>query len=292
MENKGIVHPATQPAQDDYLKPDVQYTMDPKPEIVKKNYKAGGKLKGKVALVTGGDSGIGRSIAVLFAREGADVAIVYLEAEGDAEETQGIVEQEGRKCLLIKGDVGNESFAKEAVERTAGELGALDILVNNAGEQHYCEKISEITEEQIDRTFRTNLFSVIYFTKASIAHLNQGGSIINTASITAYKGHPALMDYSATKGGIVSFTRALSQNKEILSKGIRVNAVAPGPIWTPLIPATFPKSEVKKFGKDTPLKRAGQPSECAPAYVYLASDDASYVSGQVLHINGGQVVNG
>ncbi|MTT30607.1 SDR family oxidoreductase [Terrilactibacillus sp. BCM23-1] len=282
----------TQAPEAGYRVPDIQGDMNPQPEVVKPNYKASGKLHGKVALITGGDSGIGQAIAVLYAKEGARVAIVYLEADQDAEGTKQMVEKEGSDCLLIKGDVGDPTFATQAVEQTIKKYGQLDILINNAAEQHYCEKLEDITNEQFERTFQTNIFGTFYFSREAIKHLKKGSTIINTTSITAYKGNPELMDYSATKGAILAFTRALSQNKDVLSKQIRINAVAPGPIWTPLIPSSFPKSEVKKFGLNTPMKRPGQPSEVAPAYVYLASDDASYMSGQTIHINGATTVNG
>lgn len=264
--------------------------MHPQPIEVDENYKGSGKLKGKTAIVTGGDSGIGRSVSLYFAKEGADVAIVYLNEHEDANKTKDMLENEGVRCMLLAGDVGDSSFCREIVDQVKSEFGKIDILVNNAAEQHVQESLLDISDEQLEKTFRTNIFSMFYLTKAVLPHLSKGSSIINTASITAYQGHPQLMDYSSTKGAIVSFTRALANN--IADKGIRVNGVAPGPIWTPLIPATFPADKVKEFGKNAPLGRAGQPSELAPAYVYLASDDSSYVSGQVIHVNGGSVVNG
>ena len=264
--------------------------MHPQPIEVDENYKGSGKLKGKTAIVTGGDSGIGRSVSLYFAKEGADVAIVYLNEHEDANKTKDMVANEGVRCMLLAGDVGDSSFCREIVDQVKSEFGKIDILVNNAAEQHVQESLLDISDEQLEKTFRTNIFSMFYLTKAVLPHLSKGSSIINTASITAYQGHPQLMDYSSTKGAIVSFTRALANN--IADKGIRVNGVAPGPIWTPLIPATFPADKVKEFGKNAPLGRAGQPSELAPAYVYLASDDSSYVSGQVIHVNGGSVVNG
>ena len=253
-------------------------------------YKAAGKLKVKVALITGGDSGIGRAVAVYYAKEGADVSIVYLNEHKDAEETKRQVEQEGRKCLLIAGDVGDDAFCRDAVTETVEKLGKLDILVNNAAEQHPQKKIEDITKEQLERTFRTNIFGMFYLTQAAMPHLSKGSSIINTTSITAYRGSPQLLDYASTKGAIVAFTRSLSMN--VVGQGIRVNAVAPGPIWTPLIPSTFPADQVAEFGATQPMKRPGQPEELAPAYVYLASTDSSYVSGQVIHVNGGEVING
>lgn len=244
-----------------------------------------------MAIITGGDSGIGRAVAVAYAKEGADVTIVYLNEHDDANVTKREVEQEGRKCLLIAGDIGEEAFSQQIVKMTMSELGKLDIVVNNAAEQHPQQNITDITAKQLEATFRTNIFAMFYLTKAALPCLNKGSSIINTASVTAYKGHPMLLDYSATKGAIVSFTRSLSMNL-IGSKGIRVNAVAPGPIWTPLIPSTFDAKQVSQFGGNTPMQRPGQPEEVAPAYVFLASDDSSYMSGQVLHINGGEIVNG
>jgi NAD(P)-dependent dehydrogenase (short-subunit alcohol dehydrogenase family) len=264
--------------------------MTPEPVTIRPGYKGADKLLGKVALVTGGDSGIGRAVAVHFAREGADVAVLYLSEDKDAADARREVEAEGRRCLTIRGDIGDEGFCREAVERTVGELGRLDVLVNNAAEQHPQESIEKISAEQLERTFRTNIFSMFYLTKAALPHLGEGASIINTASVTAYKGNPMLIDYSSTKGAIVAFTRALSQS--LAERGIRVNAVAPGPIWTPLIPSTFPADKVEEFGTDVPLKRAGQPAEVATCYVLLASEDGSYMTGQVLHPNGGSVVNG
>jgi NAD(P)-dependent dehydrogenase (short-subunit alcohol dehydrogenase family) len=270
--------------------PGIEEVMDPAPIVIRENYRGSGKLQGKTALITGGDSGIGRSVAVHFAREGADVAIVYLDENQDATETKSLVEAEGKSCLLIQGDIRDEAFCKEAVSRTVKEFGKLNILVNNAAEQHPKEDIREITGQQLLDTFSTNIFSFFYFTQAALEHLSEGDSIINTTSVTAYHGSPGLLDYSSTKGAIVGYTRSLSGS--LAEKGIRVNAVAPGPIWTPLIPSTFDSEKVEKFGKDTPLKRPGQPSEVAPCYVFLACEDASYMSGQVLHPNGGQVVNG
>lgn len=280
----------TLPPQHQDHRPGTESEMSPKPEFESSAYKAAGKLKGKVALVTGGDSGIGRAVAVHYAKEGADVSIVYLNEHKDAEETKRQVEQEGRKCLLIAGDVGDDAFCRDAVTETVEKLGKLDILVNNAAEQHPQKKIEDITKEQLERTFRTNIFGMFYLTQAAMPHLSKGSSIINTTSITAYRGSPQLLDYASTKGAIVAFTRSLSMN--VVGQGIRVNAVAPGPIWTPLIPSTFPPDQVAEFGATQPMKRPGQPEELAPAYVYLASTDSSYVSGQVIHVNGGEVING
>ncbi|PCL90609.1 SDR family oxidoreductase [Paenibacillus sp. JNUCC32] len=280
----------TLPPQHQDHRPGTESEMHPKPEFESNEYKAAGKLKGKVALITGGDSGIGRAVAVYYAKEGADVSIVYLNEHKDAEETKRQVEQEGRKCLLIAGDIGDDAFCRDAVTETVEKLGKLDILVNNAAEQHPQKKIEDITKEQLERTFRTNIFGMFYLTQAAMPHLSKGSSIINTTSITAYRGSPQLLDYASTKGAIVAFTRSLSMN--VVGQGIRVNAVAPGPIWTPLIPSTFPADQVAEFGATQPMKRPGQPEELAPAYVYLASTDSSYVSGQVIHVNGGEVING
>ena len=264
--------------------------MRPQPDSGQRDYRGSGKLQNKAALITGGDSGIGRAVAVLFAKEGADVSVVYLNEHRDAKETKRRVEAQGRKCILIAGDIGDEKFCKSAVQQTVKQFRRLDILVNNAAEQHPQESIEKITEKQLVKTFRTNIFSMFYLTKAAMKHLKKGAAIINTASVTTYKGSPELLDYSATKGAIVGFTRSLSQS--LVEKGIRVNAVAPGPVWTPLIPATFPAKEVATFGSDVPMKRVGQPDEVATCFVFLASDDSSYMAGQVLHPNGGTVVNG
>ena len=264
--------------------------MTPRPEFRGEDYKAAGKLQGKVAIITGGDSGIGRSVAVLFAREGADVSILYLDQHQDAQETQRAVEAQGRQCLTFAGDVADRDVCHKVIDETLARFGKLDILVNNAGEQHPQKKLEDISEEQWEKTFRTNIFGMFQITKAALPHLKQGASIINTTSVTAYKGSPQLLDYSATKGAITAFTRSLSMN--IADRGIRVNGVAPGPIWTPLIPSTFDEDKVEKFGANVPMERPGQPDEVAPAYVYLASSDSSYVSGQVIHVNGGTVVNG
>jgi len=280
----------TLPPQHQDERPGHEEPMRPDPEFEGKDYKPAGKLAGKVAIVTGGDSGIGRSVAVLFAKEGASVVVAYLEEDDDAHTTQKHVEAAGQKCLLIRGDVGQESHCKKIVEDAVREFGRLDILVNNAGEQHPQKSIEDISEEQLVRTFRTNIFAQFFLVKAALPHLNAGAAIVNTASVTAYRGSPTLLDYSSTKGAIVAFTRSLSGS--LAEKKIRVNAVAPGPIWTPLIPSTFPEEKVKTFGSDVPLKRPGQPDEVAPAYVYLASNDSSYVTGQVIHVNGGEIVNG
>lgn len=270
--------------------PGYEYKMNPEPEVIRDTYKGCGKLKGKKALVTGGDSGIGRSAAVHFAREGADVAILYYDEHKDALETKKMIEKEGAECYLICGDLKDEDFCRQAVQEAIGNLGGLNILVNNAAVQYPHESFEEITGQQVRETFETNILSFFYITRECIKHLSKGDSIINTASVTAYRGSFHLIDYSSTKGAIVSFTRSTSAM--LAEKGIRVNAVAPGPIWTPLIPASFDPDEVAKFGQDTPMKRAGQPSEVGPAYVFLASEDASYITGQVIHINGGEIAGG
>ncbi len=278
------------PPQHQDRQPGIESKMQPQPVSEDPKYRGSGKLRGKAALITGGDSGIGRAVAILFAKEGADVAIVYLNEHADAKDTQRQVEAEGRRCVAIAGDIGQEAFCRQAVEQAARELGRLDILVNNAAEQHPKDSIEEISAEQLLRTFQTNIFAMFYMVKAALPHLKSGSAIINTTSVTAYKGSPKLLDYSATKGAIVAFTRSLSQG--LIEKGIRVNGVAPGPIWTPLIPSTFPAEEVATFGADVPMKRAGEPEEVANCYLFLASDDASYMAGQILHPNGGEVVNG
>jgi NAD(P)-dependent dehydrogenase (short-subunit alcohol dehydrogenase family) len=265
--------------------------MTPAPQAEKPDYRGAGKLQDRVALITGGDSGIGRAIAIAFAHEGADVVICHLEDEtADAEETADRVRKLGSRALLQVGDIGRAETCKGFVEATLREFGRLDILVNNAAEQHVRQSVTEISEAQLERTFRTNIFSQFYLTKAALPHLKKGASIVNTTSVVAYAGNPQLIDYAATKGAIVAFTRSLALS--VASQGIRVNAVAPGPIWTPLIPATFPEEKQETFGKNVPLGRAGEPSECATCYVFLASDDASYITGQVLHPNGGRIVNG
>ena len=277
------------PAQDQSL-PGSEQAMTPQPQTTQPERQGSGKLKDKVALITGGDSGIGRSVAILFAREGADVAIVYLSEDQDAEDTKELVEAEGRRCLTIRGDIGDESFARSAVQQTVDEYGKLNILVNNAAEQHMRDSLTDISAEQLERTFRTNIFGMFFTTKAALEHLSEGDAIVNSCSVTAFQGMPKLIDYSSTKGAIVSFTRALSQN--LASKNIRVNSVAPGPVWTPLIPATFPPDQVEGFGTQVPLGRPGQPEEIAPCYVFLASSDSSYITGQTLHPNGGTVIGG
>jgi NAD(P)-dependent dehydrogenase (short-subunit alcohol dehydrogenase family) len=282
--------PDSVPAQHQSQQPGIEKEMTPKPETIRQSYRGSGKLEGKVALITGGDSGIGRSVAVHFAREGCDVAIVYKpEEQADAEESRQMVEAEGRKCLLLPGDLRDAAFCQSIVEQTVSQLGGLNVLVNNAAEQHPEGDFEDITDEHLLSTYQTNIFSFFRVTRAAMKHLQPGDSIINTTSVTAYRGSQELVDYSSTKGAITSFTRSLS--KQLAEKGIRVNAVAPGPIWTPLIPATFDEEKVASFGQQVPMKRPGQPSEVGPAYVFLASEDASYFTGQVLHPNGGEVVN-
>jgi NAD(P)-dependent dehydrogenase (short-subunit alcohol dehydrogenase family) len=268
--------------------PGRQSKMSPEPEVIRKGYEGSSKLEGKVALITGGDSGIGRSVAVHFAREGADVAVSYLSEVDDAKETKRLVEEEGQRCILIKGDIQSERFCKRAVATTVQKLGGINILVNNAAVQFPKNSLSDISKKQLLETFETNIYSFFYLTKAALEHLEAGDSIINTSSVTTYRGSEHLVDYASTKGAIVGFTRSLA--KMLAPKKIRVNGVAPGPIWTPLIPATF--DDVTDFGKDTALGRAGQPSEVAPAYVLLASEDGSYITGQFIHVNGGEIVGG
>ncbi len=281
---------ATKQPQKQDRQPGIEAEMNPKPEYIKDSYKPADKLKGKIALITGGDSGIGRAVSVHFAEEGADIAIVYLDEDVDAEETKDLVEASGQKCLLIKGDVKDASFCKNAVEKTIAEFGKLNILVNNAGMQFPQKDVKAIDPEQLDTTFRTNIFAYFFFAEAAVEHMKEGDCIINTTSVTAYRSSPNLIDYSATKGAITTFTRSLATN--LTDKKIRVNAVAPGPVWTPLIVSTFDEEKIKSFGSETAMKRAGQPSELAPAYVFLASEDSSFITGQVIHVNGGEVVNG
>ena len=276
-----------QPPQTQARQPGREHQMEPRPDYAPR-YPGVGKLKDKVALITGGDSGIGRAIAVGMAREGARIAFAYLEEHEDARETVRLIEAENSEALAIAADLGDEAPCREVVGKTIGKFGRLDILVNNAAEQHEVDQPEDLSAAQLERTFRTNVFSYFYMTKAALPHLGRGATIINTTSITAYQGHVTLLDYTATRGAIVSLTRALSQ--ALVDRGIRVNAVAPGPIWTPLIPASFESAHVAKHGGSTPMQRAGQPNEVAPCYVFLASDESSYMSGQVLHPNGGVIV--
>jgi NAD(P)-dependent dehydrogenase (short-subunit alcohol dehydrogenase family) len=277
------------PKQEQTL-PGHEYKMNPEPEIIRENYKGSGKLKDKVALITGGDSGIGRSVAVHFAREGANVAIIYLKEDRDAKMTQELVEKEGKECLIISGDLKDSKFCKSAVNECIKKFNQLNIIVNNAAVQFPEEELEKITEKHLHNTFETNIYPYFYITKFALPHLKEGDCVINTSSVTAYRGSEHLIDYASTKGAIVSFTRSLSAT--LAERKIRVNGVAPGPIWTPLIPATFDKEKVAVFGQNTPMARAGQPSEVGPAYVYLASEDSSYVTGQFIHVNGGEMVGG
>jgi NAD(P)-dependent dehydrogenase (short-subunit alcohol dehydrogenase family) len=281
---------APQPAQKQAHQPGDQTAMTPEPISIRDDYRGSGKLKGRVALISGGDSGIGRAIALHFAREGASVAIIYLSEEvKDAKETQHLVEKENADCLLLPGDVTSQDFCNKAVKQTVEKFGRLDILVNNAAQQFPKHDATEISEEQLEKTFRTNVFGYMFLTQAAVEHLGDHGCIINTGSITGSRGSSKLVDYSATKGAIQALTYSLAS--QLIEKGIRVNGVAPGPVWTPLIPATFSKEEVEKFGADTPMKRPAQPAEVAPAYVFLASDDASYINGQFIHVNGGSFMH-
>ncbi|MFG6113866.1 SDR family oxidoreductase [Halobacillus sp. MO56] len=274
-----------QPKQVQDRQPGFREEMDPKPIVEDDDYKGSGKLKDKVALITGGDSGIGRAVAIGYAKEGAHLAIVYLDEHEDAKSLKERVEQEGVKCLLISGDAGEEQFAKDAIQQTIDEFGKLNILVNNVAEQHPQASLEEISTEQMERTFKTNFYSYWHFTRAAVPHLKQGDAIINTTSINAYRGNKELIDYTATKGAVVGFTRSMAQ--VLVDKGIRVNMVAPGPIWTPLIPSSFDEDKVEVFGTNTPMDRPGQPVEHVGSYVLLASDDSSYMTGQCIHINGG-----
>lgn len=272
----------------DFQRPGVQENMNIQPESIKHSYVGSGKLRGKNVLITGGDSGIGRAVAQHFAREGANIAINYLSEDDDANETKKLVEKEGVKCITIRGDLQIFSFCDRLVEDVVEQMGGIDILVNNAATQFEEESLEDITIKHLETTFQTNIVSMIYLTKKVLPHLKEGSRIINTTSVTSYKGHEKMVDYSSTKGAITAFTRALAA--QLAPKNILVNGVAPGPIWTPLIPSTM--SDIANFGKDTPLGRCGQPSEVAPAYVYLASEDSTYVTGQIIHINGGVVVGG
>lgn len=278
------------PPQHQDRQPGREDQMRPEPEVIRRGYRGSGKLENKIAIVTGGDSGIGRAVAVHFAREGADVAVAYLEEDKDAEETRRMVKDEGRRCTLFRGDLGDPSTCEALVKETVGAFERIDVLVNNGAEQHDIDTLEEITPEHWDRTFRTNIHAYFYLTRAALPHMGEGASIINTTSVNAYKGNAHLIAYTSTKGAIVAFTRSVALT--LVERGIRVNGVAPGPVWTPLIPATFPEKKVSTFGGQVPMDRAGQPSEIAPSYVFLASADGAYMTGQVLHPNGGYIVNG
>lgn len=277
------------PAQSQKKQPGLEYKMNPLPEYVQKGYKGSGLLKDKTAIITGGDSGIGKAVAILFAEEGADIVISYLNEDKDAEFTKSEIEKRGRKALLIKGDVSESKHCKTIVSKAVNEFGKVDVLVNNAAIQFPKENLEDISDEQLQKTFATNIFSFFYLTREALPHMGKGSTIINSSSVTAYRGSNHLLDYSSTKGAIVSFTRSLSEN--LAPKGIRVNGVAPGPIWTPLIPATFSKEKVDEFGQDVPLGRPGETFEVAPCYLFLASHLSSYMTGQFLHPNGGEIIN-
>lgn len=289
MQKANPKKPIRKPQSQD--KPGNEYMMKPPPIFENPAMKSALKLNNKIAFITGGDSGIGRAVSVLFAKEGADIAIVYLNEDRDAKDTKMIVEQEhGRKCLLIRGDISKETFCNKAVSATVRKFGRIDILVNNAATHTESKTLADIGTRQLLKTFSTNIFSMFWITKKALENMQAGGVIINTTSVTAYRGSGALIDYASTKGAIVSFTRSLSAN--LVERKIRVNAVAPGPIWTPLIVSTFAPDKVAKHGSDSPMKRAGEPAEVAPCYLFLACDDSTYITGQVLHPNGGEIVNG
>lgn len=285
MEDEDKLLPQSQDHQ-----PGSEAEMSPRPKSGMATYRSASRLTGRVALVTGGDSGIGRAVAIGFAKEGADVAISWLDERADAAETVAAIEAEGARALSIPGDIGNPDFCRELARQVVAEFGRVDILVNNAAEQHLQPDFEQITDEQIERTFRTNIFGQFYLTRDCLPHMSPGSSIINSTSVTAYKGSPTQIDYASTKGAIVSFTRSLAL--ALVKRGIRVNAVAPGPVWTPLIPASYDAEKTSHHGEAVPMERPGQPDEIAPCYVFLASADASYMTGQVLHPNGGSVVNG
>nr|WP_299379947.1 SDR family oxidoreductase [uncultured Halomonas sp.] len=278
-----------QPPQEQEKQPGDEHAMRPEPEFIRDSYRGADKLKDKVAIITGGDSGIGRAVALHYAREGADCVLAYLDEDRDAEDTRALVEAEGRRCLILKGDVGDAAFCREVVDKTLEEFGKLNILVNNAAEQYDWDDVTQIPDEQWHRTFATNIHSHFYMAKAALPHMEEGDTIIATSSINAFKGNNTLIDYTTTKGAIQGFMRSLAVS--LVEKGIRVNSVAPGPVWTPLIPASFDEEKVESFGGQVPMNRAGQPSEMGPAYVYLACEESSYMTGQTLHLNGGVVLN-
>lgn len=282
----------TFPAQEQHVQPGMQYEMTPQPIFDDINYiKKGDLLNNKIAIITGGDSGIGRAVSIAYAKQGADIVIVYYNETRDAEETKSLVEAQGRKCTLINGDISNADFCKQVIEQTFTTYGKIDILVNNAAVQYENKEFKTIPDEQFDKTMKTNIYGTFYMTREALKRMTSGGCIINTTSVVAYLGNEKLIDYSMTKGAIVALTRSLSTQLAKSNSGIRINSVAPGPIWTPLIPASFTKDEVAKFGSNTPMGRAGQPIECAGAYVFLASDCASYITGQTIHVNGGDILN-
>lgn len=287
--NSKINFPQTLPPQHQDTKPGLESVMNPLPIYEHPEYKSSNKLENKTAVITGGDSGIGRAVAIAYAKEGADLVIVYLNEHEDAEETKRIVEEKGRKCLLLPGDISDENFCNSVIQTTVNEFGKIDILVNNAGEHYPQNSIEDITKQQLERTFAVNIFSMFYLTKAALPHMQEGSTIINNSSVTAYAGNATLIDYASTKGAIVAFTRSLALS--LANQKIRVNGVAPGPIWTPLIPSSFDENKVKEFGSNVPMGRPGQPVEIAPAFVFLASADSSYMSGEMIHINGGKIVN-
>lgn len=284
--------PTMFPAQHQDRHPGFEFEMNPAPVYDDPKYNVKGEaLKDKVAIITGGDSGIGRAVSLAYVSQGAKVVIVYYNEDKDAEETKRLIEAKGGECILIKGDISEVSFCESVVTQTVSKYGNIDVLINNAAVQYVSKKIEDISDEQFDKTIKINIYGTFNMTKAAIKHLKYGSSIINTASVVAYKGHEELIDYSMTKGAVVAFTRSLSTALAKQKKGIRVNAVAPGPIWTPLIPSSFDNIKVTQFGLDTPMRRAGQPVECAGAYVFLATENASYITGQTIHINGGEIVN-
>lgn len=286
MEN----YPTSLPPQAQDQQPGLEDQMTPEPVYIRANYKGSEKLQDKVALITGGDSGIGRAVAIHFAREGADLALVYKpEEQPDAEDTKALIEAEGRRCVLLPGDLRDAAFCEDIVTQTVQQLGKLNIVVSNAAEQFTSTDVAELPNEQFEDTFQVNFFPLVRVVKAAVPHLHEGDSIIATSSVNAYRGNQQLVDYTATKGAITAYIRSISQ--QLAEKKIRANSVAPGPIWTPLIPASFPPDKVEKFGQDTTMKRPGQPAEVAPAYVFLASEDASYITGQAIHPNGGEVLN-